>query len=199
MKTVLLLIAATLLTISSEAQWSYKFLSQEKHFLYTSGDFIVGKQTSGQISLNYVYNNKYTVNVGFSATTKSETMLPDHILKSATQMIPLNSATPFNNSENMHVMVGRVFKLSHDGSVRLLLQAGPGLYTSRDPVFSVKSNAYDFDIEANSSLCLVANPKIELPLFSTIGFSAGPMVMVNENQHYIGAGIGLMYGIVGKD
>ena len=199
MKTLILIILAGLLSFASEAQWSYKFLSKEKHFIYSSGDYYVGKNNSGKVSVNYVYNNKYILNLGYAASSKQDAQLPNEILKSTQELLPANSATPFSNSENLHLMVGRVIKINREGSMRFLIQGGPGLYTSRSPVYEIKSNSYDFDVEPAKSLCLVLNPKFEMPLFSSIGFSAGPMILVNNNESYVGAGIGLMYGIVGKE
>ena len=200
MRTILIILIAGLLNLTCEAQWSYKYLSKEKHFLYSSGDYFVGKKSnnSGKVSVNYVYDNKYTLNVGFSATSKNNPQLPQEILKSTEELIPLNSATPFSNSENIHLMVGRVLNLNKEGTIRFLIQGGPGLYTSRDPVYKINSNSYNFDIEASKSLCLVLNPKFEMPLCCTIGFSAGPMLLINGNETYMGIGIGLMYGILGK-
>lgn len=198
MKTLLTLVAVLLFTLTSQAQWSYRFLSQERHFLYSSGDYIVGNQNGGKLSINYVYNNKYTVNVGFSATTKNEAQLPNEILKSATELIPANPTAAFTNSENIHLMIGRVFNLNKAGTFRFIMQGGPGILTSRNPVYTVKSNVYEYDMEASKKMCLVLNPKIELPLFSAIGVSAGPMLVMNSSTRYIGAGIGIMYGIIGK-
>jgi len=199
MKKLLLIVAALLLTIASYAQWSYRFLSQDKHFVYTSGDVVVGNKTSGKLGLNYVYNNKYIVNVGFSATAKTEAAIPNEILKSAIALIPANSTPAFVNSQNIHVMIGRVVKLNEEGTFRLLLQGGPGLYAKRSPSFTIDSNEYNYKMEVVSSLCLVVNPKVEIPLFSTLGVSAGPMAVINQNEKYFGAGIGIMYGIIGKN
>lgn len=198
MKKLLLIAIAVLLAAASNAQWSYKFLSNETHFLYSSGDFIVGTQNSGQLSLNYVYNTKYTINIGYSATSKNDAALPNEILKSATELIPSFTTPAFTNSENIHLMVGRVFKLNREGTFRFLLQGGPGFYTKRAPSFTVKSNTYDYEMEESKELCLVLNPKLEIPL-GIIGISAGPMAVINQNEKYIGAGIGIMYGIIGKD
>ncbi|HPF50732.1 MAG TPA: hypothetical protein PK335_04110 [Draconibacterium sp.] len=199
MKAILFLVAVSLISISSQAQWSYRFLSHEKHFFYSSGDYIVGNQNGGKISVNYVYNNKYTVNIGYSATTKNEAQLPNEILKSATELIPANSTVAFSNSENIHLMLGRVFNLNKEGTFRFILQGGPGMITSRDPIYTVKSNVYEYDMEATKKMCMVLNPKFEIPLFSALGVSAGPMLVMNNSTRYIGAGIGIMYGIVGKE
>lgn len=199
MKTLLLIIIACLFALASEAQWSYKFLSKEKHFLYSSGDYFVGKNNSGKVSVNYVLNNKYILNVGYSATSKQNVQLPSEILKSTQNLTPENSGLPFSNSENIHLMLGRVIELNREGTMRFLIQGGPGLSTARDPVFEIKTNTYNFDIEAKKSFSLVLNPKLEMPLFYTLGVSAGPMIIMNNKETYIGAGIGLMYGIIGKD
>ena len=198
MKTLLLLAAISFISLTSRAQWSFRFLSQERHFLYSSGDYIVGNQNGGKLSLNYVYNNKYVVNVGFSATTKSEAQLPNEILKSATELIPANTTPAFTNSENIHLMIGRVFNLNEAKTVRFILQGGPGILTSRAPVYTIKSNMYEYENEASKKMCLVVNPKIEIPVCCAIGISAGPLAVINHDTKYIGAGIGIMYGIVGK-
>ena len=96
-------------------------------------------------------------------------------------------------------MVGRVFSLNHDGTIRLLLQGGPGVYTKRDAAFTIQSSSYNYEIESNKSICLVVNPKIEIPLGNVIGLSAGPMLVMDNTDQYIGAGIGIMYGIVGRN
>ena len=199
MKKLIIVIIVSLFALAGNAQWSYKFLSKKKHFLYTSGDFIVGNQSSGKLSLNYVYNNKYTVNVGFTATTKDEATLPSEILKSATELTSVNATPAFTNAESLHIMAGRVYKLNHDGTFRLLVQGGPGIYTRRAPLYTITSNSYKYDMQATKALCLVLNPKVEIPLWRTIGVSAGPMAVLNKDEQYIGAGIGIMYGIIGKD
>ncbi len=198
MKTLILIVIAGFLSTASHAQWSYRYLSKEKHFLYSSGDYIMGKNNSGRISVNYVYDNKYTINIGYSATSKHDAALSADILKSTTALSAENSGTPFSNSENIHLMLGRVFKLNSDGSIRFLIQGGPGIFTSRNPEYEISSSTYNFNTKASKSLGLVLNPKFEMPVFYAIGFSAGPMVLVNNNETYIGAGIGLMYGITGK-
>lgn len=198
MRTFLLILLAGFLSLSSKAQWSYRYLSKEKHFIYSSGDYIVGKNNSGKISVNYVYNNKYTVNIGYSATSKHDAALSQDILKSTTELSSENSATPFANTENIHLMFGRVFKLNRDGTIRFLLQGGPGIFTSRNPEYEINSTTYNFSTETQKSLGLIFQPKFEMPVLYSIGFSAGPMLMVSNNETYVGAGIGLMYGITGR-
>lgn len=198
MKGIILFVLLCVMAGVANAQWSYKDMARKTHFFYSSGDYVVGKKTAGNLGLNYVYNRKYSVNVGYSATGKTQVSLPAGILKSAKQITPASGAKPFENSENLHLMIGRIFHLSDRKPIRILLQAGPGISTIREPVFNVSGEEYDFDIEATKKLCFVLNPKIEVPLANSVGFSAGPLVVVNNQGQYFGAGIGLMYGIVGR-
>lgn len=202
MKPLALTITFVLLAIASQAQWSYKNLSKQQHFLYTSGDVIVGKQNAGKLGLNYVYNNRLCVSLGYSATAKTTSSLPAEFLKSATIPTPTNSVQPFENSENLHLMVGTILNLTKKRNVRLVLQGGPALTTNRQANFeyadSNKQN-YTTSMESMQKISFVMNPKIELPLCCMIGCSVGPMLVINDQEKYIGAGVGLMYGIVKKN
>ncbi|WP_297090005.1 hypothetical protein [uncultured Draconibacterium sp.] len=198
MKTPVLIIIFCLVALASQAQWSYRFLSSQKHYLYSSGEYVVGEKQAGNIGLNYTYNNRYTLSVGYSATFKSAASPTDEFLKSGTNLSPASSAEPFQNSEILHMMVGRIFDINKKRSIRVLLQAGPGISTFREPEFNLlkSTNQYNFKTAASKKISFVVNPKIEMPLCCTVGCSVGPMVIVNSNQTYFGAGIGLMYGLI---
>ncbi len=181
--------------INSQAQWSYKFMSHQKHFLYTSGDYMVGETNGGKLGLNYVYDNKYLVNIGYSATNKTAYPLAGEYTKSAnSQSVSVAGSEGFQNIENFHLMVGRFFKLNRKNTVRLLIQGGPGVLTSRKPEYTLPGDNYTTNISQFPSLTL--NPKLEFPFLYSLGFSVGPMIIVSSEQNYYGAGIGFMYGII---
>lgn len=198
MKTLLLITVFSIVTLISHAQWTDKPSSTTKHNLYSTGEYVVGGEQAGKIGMSYTYNNKYILSVGYSATFKSTVTPSDNFLKSATPLTPVTSAEPFENSENLHMMLGRIFNLNEKKNLRVVLQAGPGITTFREPEFAMvnASNQYNFETKTSKKLSLVLNPKIEIPLHSTVGCSVGPMVLVNSNQTYIGAGIGIMYGLI---
>lgn len=196
MKTFYLLLIFCFCSLISAAQWSNQFQSNDKHSLYTSGDYLMGACNGGNLGLNYIYANKISVNLGYTATNKASCSLPDQYLKSGATYTSTNPVEPFENFENLHLMFGGLINLSKKNSIRILLQGGPGLSTQREPDFIVSGNTYNYNMKTTKKVCLVVNPKIEMPLCCTIGFSFGPMVVVNDSQTYIGAGIGLMYGII---
>ena len=201
MKTLLLITVFSLVTIVCHAQWSDKPAATKQHNLYSSGEYVVGDQQAGSIGMSYTYNNKYIVSVGYIATFKSAVSPSDNFLKSGTNITPATSAEPFENAENLHMMVGRILNLNEKKNVRVVLKAGPGIATFREPEFTlVNSNSqYNFETKTSKKLSLVVNPKLEMPLHSTFGCSVGPMLVVNSNQTYFGAGIGIMYGLISNN
>lgn len=201
MKTLFFIFAFCLISLMSHAQWSYKFLASQKHHLYSSGEYIVGQQQAGNIGLNYTYNNKYTLNIGYSATFKTPVSPSPDFLKSGTNLTLASSVEPFENAENLHMMVGRIFDINRRRSIRVIFQGGPGVASFRQPEFNLTKSGdqYNFKTTVSKKLSLVLNPKIEMPLCCNVGCSLGPMVVLNSNQTYIGAGIGLMYGLIKHD
>ncbi|HYQ58106.1 MAG TPA: hypothetical protein VEP89_12255 [Draconibacterium sp.] len=98
------------------------------------------------------------------------------------------------------MMVGRILELNRKRSISITLQGGPGISTSREPEFSLEKsgNQYNFKTSASKNFSLVLNPKLEMPICYSIGCSVGPVIIVNGKSTFVGAGIGLMYGIIKK-
>jgi hypothetical protein len=195
MKALVITLLFCIAAITSQAQWTGQHKSTQKHLLYTTGDYIVGETSGGNLGINYIYDNKYTLNIGYSASSKGETTLPDEILKSANEMTSINNDQPFENFENLYVMVGRSFSITKNG-MRILLQGGPGIANYREPVYNISGSAYSHQTQTTKKLSFTLNPKIEVPIGCNLGVSAGPMLVVNNAQKYFGIGIGVMYGVV---
>ncbi|MCY1719667.1 hypothetical protein OU798_04900 [Prolixibacteraceae bacterium Z1-6] len=193
MRSLVLFILFCTMAVSTQAQWSYKDRYKVKHFLYTSGDVIMGQSYGGNLGLSYVYNNKHTINVGFAATNKVGQPLPEEYLKSGEELISTSSNEAFQNFEDLHIMIGQIFYVNK--KIRILLQGGPGISTHRNPIFEVTDHQYSHKMQTTKKLCLVVNPKLELPFCCSLGFSAGPLLVLNNYKNYFGVGIGLMYGI----
>lgn len=194
MKTILT-ITFVLTTCFAFAQWTGE-QHNRKHFLYSTGEYIVGKNNAGSVSLNYIYNNKLSINVGYSATNKTNVPMPLDFLKSASEANLISGPAPFENTETLHIMIGKVFTLSNPNSIRLLIQGGPGLSNHREPDFYLENNEFAYQTDIKRQVSFVFNPKVEVPVISgLLGLSAGP-VLVAGNNTYFGAGVGVIYGIV---
>ena len=185
----------------SQAQFSDYFLVDHNNSLYSSGDILVGECNGGKLELNYIHNNSITFNIGYFATQKVSCEFPDSYTKSTESSTLINQEYPFRNMENFHIQIGKAINLNTNNTIRIILQGGPGLTTSRSPEFfnnfsSAAGSNYNYQIQASKKLSLVLNPKLEVPLYKMVGFSFGPMLIWNNESNYFGAGIGLIYGIV---
>ncbi len=196
MKATLIFLFLSFCAVACSGQWAYNYLGDDANMLFTSGDYMVGKDNGGGLGLSFVHRNKYIIKIGYAATNKSTPGLPDEILKSSQELTLTNKIEPFENMENLYVMAGRVVRFKPNSRFRLILQGGPGISTFRSPKYSINGSSYNYKINTEKELALVLNPKMEMPLGSTLGVSAGPMIVVNKSQTYVGAGIGIMYGIL---
>src|SRR5680860_112750 len=129
MKILITLTFCFFLVNSISAQWSNKFSTRwsEKHFLYASGDVMVGNYNGGDLGINYIINNKYSIKFGFSASNRQTSSQPMDYLKSSENEIPSGFDLPNENLENFHIMLGRVINLNSTENVRIIIQGGPGL------------------------------------------------------------------------
>jgi len=192
-----LLFAATV-----SAQWSYKWLNhyKTKHLLYSQGDMMVGCNSGGNLGFNFVYDSKYSVQVGFSATSNEHGPSINGALKSATSTNPAELSPNMDMTENYHVMLGRHFDLSPNGKIRFLLQGGPGiavLMVAGQPVNESKNENNIISIsEKSRELSVIVNSKFEFPIAKTFGFSAGPTLIANQDRSFVSFGVGFMYGVL---
>ncbi|MCF6333291.1 MAG: hypothetical protein L3J11_08400 [Draconibacterium sp.] len=207
MKNLIVLTFCFFIISSACAQWSNKFSKRwsKKHFLYASGDVMVGNYKGGDLGINYIFNNKYSIKFGFSASNKQTTFLPSDYLKSSGNEVPANSNFPKEDLENFHLLVGRVIALNSKKNFRIIIRGGPGLSITRVPINwqrrknNLFRSNYNFDIQQKKKLNLIINPKIEFPFASIIGLSFGPMFIIDKEESFFGAGIGIMYGIIGAN
>ncbi len=203
MKRIVLLIIGVLMLTVVKAQWSNKdkIHYAKKHFLYGTGNVMLGNYNGGDVAMNYIYNGTYSVNFGFSVSSKSISTQFAETLKSANISPIDNLKTPEENLENFHLMLGRVIKLSPKKDTRIIIQAGPGVSTIREPVF--KNNEAGFPnsqigFRRRQQVSLIINPKIEFPVTYILGFSVGPMFIVNDERHFLGVSVGFLYGVISR-
>jgi hypothetical protein len=192
-----------LVTTTLSAQWSNKWLntSKNKHLLYANGDLMVGNNSGGNLGMSFVYNGKYSVEVGFSATS-NQFSTPVSGLKSANISNTTYAIIPNLNMENFNLMAGRHFNLNSNETIRFVLQGGPGISTimewielqpennSKSYVKTKKLKTKDFSLMVNS--------KFEFLINDLLGFSAGPTLIMNHDKQFLSFSVGFMYGILTK-
>lgn len=203
MNRITVLLICILLTRVASAQWSNKWLSHtdHKHLLYTHGDVMVGTNSGGNLGLSFVFNSKYSVEIGYSASSNQALPNFSGVLKSASKSESTDIvASPDEMLENYHMMMGRHFDLNSKGTFRLVIQGGPGMsvINTKNPV--TKSNGYTvIPTVRTNDVSVMMNSKIEFPINRVIGFSAGPTLLMNHDKKYFSMGAGFIYGIISRD
>ena len=192
--SVVLLICLFLVKITN-AQFSNEWLNNthNKHLLFANGDVMSGNNVGGGLGLSFVLNQKISLQVGYSATTNQFNTPVADMLKSG------NNSQTNKILENYHIMFGRYFVLNSKGSVRIVLQAGPGLSKIVESVqkgTEKEDKNEGFRISSTEYLSATFNSRIEFPITQLFGFSAGPTLIVNSNETYLGVSLGVMYGIL---
>lgn len=174
------------------AQWSNKWQTPWKndHLLYTHGDLMVGNFNGGDIGVSFVFDNKISMQFGFSAISNQPSSNPANYLKKGKES-DLSTPASIRNTENFHFMLGRVFTLNTKRVVRFVAQGGPGLFSSMEN----SSGQLELD-NKKQSVSLMLNTKIEFPLTNSIGISAGPTYIFSKESSFLGCSIGFLYGII---
>ena len=130
---------------------------------------------------------------GILALWVTETLTAHCSLNSpiSAEINPNSINMPDENLENFHLMIGRVFKLSPKNNIRVVIQGGPGVSAIREPVFTTINNNetvfsdYHIGFRKRQQVSLILNPKIEFPVTCVLGFSVGPMLIVNDERTFL--------------
>lgn len=155
---------------------------------------MVGNSSGGNLGLNFVYKGKYSVQVGFCSTSTQSESMPLGMKSTEETDAVIIPITSVNNMDNYYCMVGRHFDLNRKKAIRIVVQGGPGMslmmYVPDKESFSFKSS------ERTNEVSFILNSRIEFPITNLVCLSAGPTYIVNSQQSFFGAGIGIAYGIV---
>lgn len=178
------------------AQWSSKSSNSwtNDHLLYAQGEMLVGNSSGGNLGLNFVYNSKYSIQVGFSLTSKQSEPISQESISTDEAGNSINPVISANSMENYYCMIGRYFELNTKKSIRMVVQGGPGLSVIMD-VPDIDNFSFAGSDTCNE-ISLMLNSKVEFPFSDLFCLSIGPTYIVNKQQTFFGAGIGIAYGIV---
>ena len=195
MKKITVLLICVIFMHVANAQWSNKWLSHtdHKHLLYTHGDVMVGNNSGGNLGMSFVFNSKYSVEIGYSASSNQVLPTFPEMLKSAYKSEAEDIiALPDEMLENYHMMMGRHFNLNSKGTFRLVVQGGPGMSVILNSVGP--DNMVSF-ADKMQEFSLMVNTKIEIPIIDMLGFSAGPTLVMNQERQDLTFCVGFIYGI----
>jgi hypothetical protein len=188
MRQFILFTVLIIVTIPVTAQFANNWLTDHnKHLLYSNFDLMIGTNAGGNVGMNFVYNSKYSVQVGYSSDSNTPVPFVQGF-KSGTKSQNSTTEIPVEMMENFNIMFGRHFDLSSKGTIRFIVQGGPGLSILHDSFVSDK----------NQEFSMMINTKIEFPIIDMLGFTAGPTLVMNQKRQNLTFCVGFIYGIISE-
>lgn len=193
MKRLSLLTVLVFAAVAVSAQFSNNWLADHNnHLLYTNFDLMMGTNAGGNVGMSFVYNSKYSVQVGYSSVSNNLFSGVPGLKSKEKSGTGTAETAPRQIMENFNVMFGRHFNLNHNGSLRFILQGGPGMSVILNSVGP--DNMVSF-ADKMQEFSLMVNTKIEIPIIDMLGFSAGPTLVMNQERQDLTFCVGFIYGI----
>ena len=202
MKKYILLSFCAFIFCTSSAQWSREWLNSKdnEHLLYANGDLMVGNNSGCNLGVSFVYNSKYSVEVGYSAgSNQFVNQVP--VLKSGNRSSEENFINPNEMMENYNIMVGRHFNLNSKETIRCIIQGGSGISVMIDQLTKQPESNSGFEkkeLLKNRDVSFMINSKLEFPITDLFGFSVGPTLIMNHEKRYLSLSVGFIYGVISK-
>ncbi len=153
-----------------------------KNAIYTAAELNMGNYFGVDLSLNYVYKEKYLFKLAYTANIRTPKSQPENYTSGLVGVMFFGLANPYDQFENYQIGVGKIYKLNPSGTIRLNLNVGLGYSVITEPEnwtevdnsffeenYTWKNHKYD-------TVSLMINPKIEFPFTRFYGFTLSPMV-----------------------
>jgi len=193
-----LTIVLYLFILEVQAQFS------ENHAIYMSPGFRAGNFRGASLNLNYVYQEKHSVQFGWSYFSSKPANRPENYLGGILDLATYGFSSPRNRVTTRYVLFGRMIHLNADQNIRLNLRAGPSWDMISTPenfkpigINLINSN-YSYDIFERKSLGFVIRPEVEFPFTQVLGLGVGTFLHVNRDFFVAGVEMNLMLGLLRK-
>lgn len=191
----LVLISMSLITYVAKAQFA------EKNWLYLNLGGVFGSHLGASVSADYVYNNKYSLEIGWEQYIRSSQNIPDDYSSGLAGLFLLNLFKPYEQSDVFQFQAGRVLILNESKSIRLNLMGGLAFTRIKDAFdFSPVDSAflaenYTYEFKKSNIISLVIAPRIEFatPIY---GISLSPRFIYNKDIVYFGLSFNHMIGVL---
>lgn len=199
MKKVIIAVVLHFVSININAQFS------EKNALYSTGEIAFGNYLGMNLNLNYIINEKYSFQIGYSGNIREAKSQPPDFNSGLVGIFTLGFAQfHFDHMDNYQILVGKIYHLDERGHIRFNLAGGMGYTVITEPTnwepvagFTLGNN-YTYDTDRHSTVSLIINPKIEFPFTRIVGLTISPMLQINKDRTFIGIGFGTMIGLLRK-
>lgn len=166
--------------------------------LYLTEELELGNYIGGNININFINNNDYSLKLGFSVNKKLAKNAPENFKS-------INLFGPYEKVDTYKILVGKIFRFKKAGKTRFHLSAGVN-YTdlleftnwrkeTTDSNDAFKDGfVYRHDSYRHGTVGFVINPKIEFPFLKFFGLTITSNLNINKNRTLLGVGFGIMLG-----
>lgn len=173
----------------------------EKNAIYGANEINLGGYAGVDVSLNYIYNGKYSFRFGFSDNTRLSRSKPSDYSPGIIGILTLGASTPRDYFRSFQLGCGRIVMLSETGKVRANLSVGIGFVKTRIPynwqkIDGYLTDNYTWDYKTGHSISLIINPKFEFPFTRYWGLSISPMVQFYDGGTFFVVGVGHIFGLL---
>lgn len=177
----------------------------ENNAIYLCTELNIGNYFGGDISLNYIYKEKYSFKIGYTGVIRKPKSLPDDFEAGVIGLLFAGFTDPLDYFDSYQIGVGKIYRVDDDERIRLNLSIGLGYTILKEPENWVKKTQdeslkenYTWDYRETKTLSLIINPKIEFSFIRVYGLTLSPMLQINKDRTYYGIGIGQMIGLLRK-
>jgi len=177
----------------------------DKNALFYSSEMFAGNYWGINMSLNYIYDEKYSFQLVVSEMLRDAKSQPSDYYAGLFGFIGTFGLSQIHIDEmqNYQVLFGRIVKPKVNGTTRFNLAAGlsytiinePTNWQRVDDSYGLGAN-YTYEISTQNTISLVINPKIEFPFTRVFGLTVSPLLQINKQRTFIGVGAGFMLGLL---
>jgi len=135
--------------------------------IYSTSGLSFGNYMGGDVSLNYVYREKYSCRVGYSDYLRKPKSQPADYSSGLAKAIIFGLENPHDQIENYQIALGRIYRLNETGTIRVNLSIGVGYTIIKEPEnwqkvegISLVAKNYTWDYHRQNTVSLIINPQI---------------------------------------
>jgi hypothetical protein len=165
---------------------------------FSTGNYNVGFN----FDLNYIYKSKYSLLIGYSGFYKHPSSAPDDYSVGLFTLFSFGLERVYDQVHNWNLLAGRLIPLNQSETLRLHFRAG-GAYSRRlipinwTPVNTAGiTENYEYDYLEKTGPALIFNVELQWAYAQFLGHSLDTVLMIRENDVYIGMGISGSLGLL---
>jgi len=173
------------------------------HSLYWQTGINTGNYNVGFSSdLNYIYKSRYSLQVGYSGFFKHPDSEPNDYSTGLVTLFSFGLERVYDQVHNWNLLVGHLIPLNHSETLRLHVRAG-GAYSRRlipinwAPVQGAGiTENYGYDYLVKTGPALVFNVELQWAYLQFLGHSLDAVLMMRDNDVFVGIGISGSLGLL---